>query len=368
MKARLALAPRRGRGGPALSPAAAAAAAPSSDPASLAPPESPLFVEATVQPAGRAEVERRIAGQEHRRDRRPRRPDRLQARKLGRSIGRTSSTSTRKSSPGWAKRRASSSSATTATTSPATGSRCRPPTPAPPQEFIDKQAKAGDEPVKDGSYEGVDYKVQSSTTAPRSGSSGTSSSSPKTNSAFKDAVDASKGESLADAGRLLRTPIDAAPERQPRRRLRRHRRPDQQAGGSDRPAGAAGPRSPPAIEPDRSDRPGQRRARLRPGRDRRQQRPRRREPPQRRRLRAARLAARPTPSPPSPRPTSASSFEEAIDSLDADGIPGKIAAAPAEERPEAARASTSKRSPPRSETPASSPTATARAASAAPWC
>ena len=29
------------------------------------------------------------------------------------------------------------------------------------QDFIDKQAKSNDEPAKDGSYEGVDYKVES---------------------------------------------------------------------------------------------------------------------------------------------------------------------------------------------------------------
>ena len=135
-------------------------------------------------------------------------------------------------------------------------------------------------------------------------------------------VDASNGESLADEDTYSEH-RRRRPERQLRRRLRRHRRPDRPVRRHDRPGSAAVPRQ----RRDRtrgSDRGGQPGPRLRPGRDRHQQRPRRREAADRRRLEAARLAARPTRSPPSPRPTSASRFEEAIDQIDANGIPGEI--------------------------------------------
>ena len=66
------LRPCRGCGGPALSPAAGAVAPAPTRPA-VAPPKSPLFVEVAVQPQGERQAERRIAGQERRRNRRPRR-------------------------------------------------------------------------------------------------------------------------------------------------------------------------------------------------------------------------------------------------------------------------------------------------------
>ena len=131
----------------------------------------------------------------------------------------------------------------------------------------------------------------------------------------------------------------------------------EQAGGSVDPQAlkvlkAAGDR------PDRSDGPGQRRAGLRPDRDRPQQRPRRREAAQRRRLRACSAPCPPTPSPPSPSPGFGEQLKEAIDSLDAEGIPGTVPPHQLKKRPEAKPASTSKRSPARSRTPASSPSAT----------
>lgn len=67
------------------------------------------------------------------------------------------------------------------------------------QDFIDKQVKSSPEPVRGASYEGVDYKVE--------GSDGTSIGVvgsflviAEDEQVFKDAVDASKGESLADVG------------------------------------------------------------------------------------------------------------------------------------------------------------------------
>jgi hypothetical protein len=71
------------------------------------------------------------------------------------------------------------------------------------QDFIDKQAESNDEPVKDGSYEGVDYKVESD--------DGTTIGLvddflviAKDERSFKEAVDASDGESLADVGRYTK--------------------------------------------------------------------------------------------------------------------------------------------------------------------
>ena len=175
-------------------------------------------------------------------------------------------------------------------------------------------------PTKDGSYEGVDYKVGDRTTTP-SASSATSSSSPKATKAFKEAVDASKGESLAGETRYADGDLG---------------RPDgsladvyvdvggliEQSGGADRPAGAAGPPER-RHRPQRSDRGGQRRAGLRPGRDRPQQRPRRRGSAERRRLellgslpgRLVRRASRVS--------GFGEQLEEAIDSLDDEGIPGR---------------------------------------------
>ncbi len=68
------------------------------------------------------------------------------------------------------------------------------------QDFIDKQAELNDEPVKDGSYEGVDYKVESDdgTTI---GLIGDFLVVAQDEQSFKDAVDASNGESLADVDR-----------------------------------------------------------------------------------------------------------------------------------------------------------------------
>jgi hypothetical protein len=65
------------------------------------------------------------------------------------------------------------------------------------RDFIDKQAKAGEEPDKDGSYQGVDYKVQSDdgTTIGVIGDFIAIAEDEKT---FKSMVDASGGESLAD--------------------------------------------------------------------------------------------------------------------------------------------------------------------------
>jgi len=77
------------------------------------------------------------------------------------------------------------------------------------QDFIDKQAKESDEPVEDGSYEGVDYKIESDdgTTIGLIGDFLVIAQDERT---FKSAVDASNGEALADVDRFSEA-VSAAP-------------------------------------------------------------------------------------------------------------------------------------------------------------
>jgi hypothetical protein len=76
------------------------------------------------------------------------------------------------------------------------------------QAFIDKQSEASDEPVKDGSYESVDFKVQSDGTTV--GVVGDFVAIAEDEKTFKSMVDASDGESLADEDSFAST-VDAAP-------------------------------------------------------------------------------------------------------------------------------------------------------------
>jgi Protein of unknown function (DUF3352) len=77
------------------------------------------------------------------------------------------------------------------------------------RDFIDSQAGSSDEPVKDGSYEGADFKVQSDdgTTVGVVGDFIAFAEDEKT---FERMVDASAGESLADQGDFAGA-LDAAP-------------------------------------------------------------------------------------------------------------------------------------------------------------
>lgn len=65
------------------------------------------------------------------------------------------------------------------------------------QEFVDTQAEADDDPVEDASYEGVDYKVDSADETVV-GIVGELLVVTEEEQAFKDAVDASDGDSLGD--------------------------------------------------------------------------------------------------------------------------------------------------------------------------
>ncbi len=67
------------------------------------------------------------------------------------------------------------------------------------QEFIETVAKKSDEPIKNGSYEGVDYKVESGN-GTTLGVVGDFLVFAQDEQSFKDAVDASQGEALSDVG------------------------------------------------------------------------------------------------------------------------------------------------------------------------
>ena len=69
------------------------------------------------------------------------------------------------------------------------------------QEFIDKQSKQGEDPYKDASYEGIDFKVGGSE-GNAIGVVGDSLLIAEGEAGFKAAVDASQGESLADEARF----------------------------------------------------------------------------------------------------------------------------------------------------------------------
>jgi hypothetical protein len=180
----------------------------SSDPASLAPPKSPLFVEAAVQPQGSVKsnlesLAKNVAGIDD----------------LGGMIVSKLESSARgsgnevdfgKEVQPWLGEKAGiffqrydgndfTGYGIAVQTTDAEAA----------QSFIDKQAKSGDEPVKNASYEGVDYEVQSSD-GTSIGMVGEFLVIAEDEQAFKDAVDASKGESLAEADAYSNA-VDAAP-------------------------------------------------------------------------------------------------------------------------------------------------------------
>jgi hypothetical protein len=78
------------------------------------------------------------------------------------------------------------------------------------QEFIDKQAKSDGEPAKDGSYEGIDYKVESDD-GQTIGIVDDLLVLAEDEATFKHLVDASAGESLADEASFA-SAIAAAPD------------------------------------------------------------------------------------------------------------------------------------------------------------
>lgn len=77
------------------------------------------------------------------------------------------------------------------------------------QDFIDKVAEKSDEPIEDGSYEGVDYKIQSGDETTM-GVIGDFLVFAQSQAAFKKAIDTFDGESLAES-ETYRTIVSHAP-------------------------------------------------------------------------------------------------------------------------------------------------------------
>jgi hypothetical protein len=180
-----------------------------SDPASLAPPKSPLFVEATVQPEG--ELKTNIES-------------------LAKSIGgiddlgglivselEKSATSSgeefdyeKEVEPWLGEKGGVSFEHYDGSDFSGYGVAIQTTDAGAAQDFIDAKAKSGDEPVEDASYEGVDFKVESGE-GTAIGVVGDFLVIAEDEAAFKGVVDASNGESLADENSFSST-ISAAPD------------------------------------------------------------------------------------------------------------------------------------------------------------
>ena len=277
--------------------------------------------------------------------------DRRRAGKLcsrGRRIVRL-----RQGSPAWLGEKAGSPSNASTARNSRTGDRDPDHRPEATQEFIDKRTEQSKDPYKDVSYEGRRLQGRRLRRGQAVGVIGDCVVIADGEKAFKAAVDAAGGDSLA--GEDTFSEAIRRLQRQPRRRLRRRRRADRAVR---RRRSTRQPRNPAERRhrPQRSDGGRQRRAGVRSDRDRTSSDLAGEEAPDRRRLRAARLAAGDSFA-----AFAASGFghqlQEAIDSLD-NRASRRGPAEPAEEHAEQRRASISTRSPTRSKMPLSSPRAT----------
>jgi hypothetical protein len=180
----------------------------SSSPATLAPPKSPLFIEATVRPEGelKSNIEslaKSIGG-----------IDDLGG-KIVSELEKSASSSgeeldyEKEIEPWLGEKGGLSFEHYDGNDFSGYGIAIQTTDPDATQSFVDDKAKSSDEPVEDGSYEGVDYKVQSEdgTTV---GVIGDFLAIAEDEAAFKGMVDASDGESLADEDSFSST-ISAAP-------------------------------------------------------------------------------------------------------------------------------------------------------------
>ncbi len=180
----------------------------SSDPASLAPPKSPLFVEAAVQPTGTVKsnlesLAENVAGVGD--------LGGLIVSKLESSAsGSGNEVDFGKEVQPWLGEKAGIFfERYDGSNFHGYGVAVQTTDVAAAQDFIDKQAKSGDEPVTDASYEGIDYKVQRSD-GTAIGVVGDFLVVAEGEKSFKRAVDASMGESLADVG-AYSDAVSAAP-------------------------------------------------------------------------------------------------------------------------------------------------------------
>jgi Protein of unknown function (DUF3352) len=178
------------------------------DPATLAPPKSPLYVEATVQPQGELKTNieslaKSIGGIDD--------PGALIVSELEKSA--TSSGEEldfeKEVQPWLGEKGGISFEHYDGNNFSGYGVAIQVTDTDAAQSFIDEKAKSGDEPVKDATYEGVDFKVESEG-GTAIGVVGDFLVVAEDEAAFKGVVDASEGESLADQDSFSST-ISAAP-------------------------------------------------------------------------------------------------------------------------------------------------------------
>lgn len=179
----------------------------SSDPASLAPPKSPLFVEASVQPEGalKSNVEalaKSLGG-----------IDDLGGLIVSELESSASSSGEefdyeKEVEPWLGEKGGLFFQRYDGNDFSAYGAAVQTTDPAATQDFIDKQTESSDEAVEDGSYEGVDFKSQADGTT--IGVVGDFIAIAEDEKTFKSMIDASGGESLAGEDSFTGA-IDAAP-------------------------------------------------------------------------------------------------------------------------------------------------------------
>ncbi|HEY4778360.1 MAG TPA: DUF3352 domain-containing protein [Solirubrobacterales bacterium] len=179
-----------------------------SDPASLAPPKSPLFVEATVRPEGalKTNIEslaKSIGGIDD--------LGGLIVSELEKSAASSGEEFDyeKEVEPWLGEKGGVSFEHYDGSDFSGYGVAIQTTDAAAAQDFVDAKAKSGDEPVKDASYEGVDFKVESGE-GTAIGVVGDFLVIAEDEAAFKGVVDASNGESLADEDSFSST-ISAAP-------------------------------------------------------------------------------------------------------------------------------------------------------------
>lgn len=179
------------------------------DPATLAPPKSPLFIEATVQPQGELKTNieslaKGIGGVDD--------PGALIVSELEKSASSSGEELDfeKEVEPWLGEKGGLSFEHYDGDNFSGYGVAIQVTDAGAAQNFIDEKAKSGDEPVKDASYEGVDFKVESES-GTAIGVIGDFLAVAEGEAAFKGMVDASNGESLADEDSFSST-VSAAPD------------------------------------------------------------------------------------------------------------------------------------------------------------
>jgi uncharacterized protein DUF3352 len=178
------------------------------DPATLAPPKSPLYVEATVQPQGELKTNieslaKSIGGIDD--------PGALIVSELEKSANSSGEELDfeKEVQPWLGEKGGISFQRYDGNNFSGYGVAIQVTDTGAAQSFIDEKAKSGNEPIKDATYEGVDFKVESES-GTAIGIVGDFLVVAEDEAAFKGVVDASNGESLAEEDSFSST-ISAAP-------------------------------------------------------------------------------------------------------------------------------------------------------------